>query len=399
MGIGSFFNPILAGGGTVSSMDVDFIASTQSTQAGEIVSFTNLSDPTPIFNFWEFGDGSFSTASNPDKIYSSIGAFSITLNACDNVSGSIESKNDYIIIESGPVIVVRSGGTLDLYYSNDGVNFQEGKDTGTIGTIVYSPEMNKFIAAELSGAFNYHISSNGFDWDTYALPSSGTRGVRGSMTFNGNIFLNAAGGLIMETADGINWTTYSRNDSANGYGIASNNDIYIAQSAGSSTQRLQRSTNLSTWTNTLSLDSTVGNVDWVEDFGLFISYSNGSSFYTSTDGISWTTRTVPSKGTSNARYPTGAYSPKLNMYIMCNSDNALRYSTNGTTFTLATLPGGYTGRPQSVIWVDKLNSFFAYGNTSTNAGSNIVLKSSDGVTWTQHTANINLNAVQCGVRQ
>jgi len=96
MGIGSFFNPILAGGGTVSSMDVDFIASTQSTTAGATISFTNLSDPTPIFNFWEFGDGSFSTASNPDKIYSSLGTFSVTLNACDLTSGGIKTKTDYI---------------------------------------------------------------------------------------------------------------------------------------------------------------------------------------------------------------------------------------------------------------------------------------------------------------
>ena len=97
MAIGSFFNPILAGG-TAVSMNVDFVASTESTETGATISFTNLSDPTPTFNFWDFGDGSFSTASNPDKVYLTDGTFSVTLNACDSISGGIETKTDYISI-------------------------------------------------------------------------------------------------------------------------------------------------------------------------------------------------------------------------------------------------------------------------------------------------------------
>jgi len=100
MNKGRFFTPILAG--AVSSMNVDFSASTQSTQIGVTVSFNNLSNPTPLFNFWNFGDGSFSTASAPDKVYLNNGTYSITLNAMDVTSGGIESKTDYIVIDFPP---------------------------------------------------------------------------------------------------------------------------------------------------------------------------------------------------------------------------------------------------------------------------------------------------------
>jgi PKD repeat protein len=89
----------VAPGGGGSSMDVDFLASTQLTEIGLTISFTNLSSPTPLHNYWEFGDNSFSTASNPDKKYFIDGTYSVKLNACDTISGGIETKTDYISIE------------------------------------------------------------------------------------------------------------------------------------------------------------------------------------------------------------------------------------------------------------------------------------------------------------
>jgi PKD repeat protein len=116
--IGGFFNPILQGG-TAASMDVDFVASTQSTDTGVGITFSNLSDPTPVFNFWEFSDGSFSTASSPQKSFTTPGTYSITLNAVDAVSGGIETKIDYISILgcNSPLVSLTD---LVLYYKFDG---------------------------------------------------------------------------------------------------------------------------------------------------------------------------------------------------------------------------------------------------------------------------------------
>jgi PKD repeat protein len=122
--IGGFFNPIITTGGTAASMDVDFIASTQSTDAGVGITFSNLSDPTPVFNFWEFGDGSFSTASNPFKTYSTSGTFSVKLHAVDNVSGGIETKTDYISVTQFTPNVI--SGLVGWYDATQGVTTDTG---------------------------------------------------------------------------------------------------------------------------------------------------------------------------------------------------------------------------------------------------------------------------------
>jgi hypothetical protein len=303
----------------------------------------------------------------------------------------------YLNASERPVFLARGAVGAELYYSEDGLNFTLAfTASATIGAIDYSPEANMFIAAELASPWEIHRSTDGKNWSSVVSPGSTTRGVRGATNLNGTFYLNRTSQVIAST-DGINWTEYTRNGASNSVGIATNGSIWVIGTDSTTTQRLQSSPDLTTWTN--RLDSGVRSaVHWVDDFGLFIVFNNTVNYFTSPDGITWTTHTVPSKGTSNSRYPIGAYSPKLGIFVMCNADNGLRWSSNGTTFTLATLPGGYTGRPQSVFWSDKFQYFVAYGNTDTNAASDIVLKSVDGKTWTQHTANITLDAVQCAAK-
>jgi len=133
--IGGFFNPILQGG-TAASMDVDFVASTQSTDGGVGITFSNLSDPTPVFNFWDFGDGSFSTASTPNKIYFLQGTYSVTLNAVDLVSGGIETKINYINILTSLTYTNATGGTT-LEYTSGGKKYRTHTFTSS-GSFVVS---------------------------------------------------------------------------------------------------------------------------------------------------------------------------------------------------------------------------------------------------------------------
>ncbi|WP_370575556.1 PKD domain-containing protein, partial [Methanomethylovorans sp.] len=74
------------------------------------VSFTDQSTNTPTTWFWEFGDGTNSTAQNPSHTYTSVGTYTVTLNA-SNVGGSNTSTQvSYITAAIAPV----SGFSADV---------------------------------------------------------------------------------------------------------------------------------------------------------------------------------------------------------------------------------------------------------------------------------------------
>jgi PKD repeat protein len=163
--IGGFFNPILQGG-TAASMDVDFVASTQSAQIGIGITFSNLSDPTPIFNFWEFGDGSFSTASNPTKSFLSPGDYTITLNAVDNNSGGIEEKIDYIDISKVFLLDSYPGATaafstsrISSTYNGDCMIVRRSTDNATQSIGFSNNELDTTSLLSFAGAGNAFITT------------------------------------------------------------------------------------------------------------------------------------------------------------------------------------------------------------------------------------------------
>lgn len=141
------------------SMDVDFSSSTQSITIGTTVSFTNLSDPVPIHNFWEFGDGSFSTASSPNKVYTLSGSFSVKLNSCDVTSGGIETKSGYIIVSLKYLLEEYAGATaaystrlLRTGYTGSCMRVRRSSDNteqdiGFVNNILDTTSLSSFVGA------------------------------------------------------------------------------------------------------------------------------------------------------------------------------------------------------------------------------------------------------------
>lgn len=105
--------------------------------------------------------------------------------------------------------------------------------------------------------------------------------------------------------------------------------------------------------------------------GVYVAVGSGS-FATSTDGITWTTRTSPSGLNHNGiTFGSGLFVTTVSNGITSTS---IYTSTDGITWTARTSPStGYQG----VFFGNSL--FVAFGST-------IVSTSTDGITWTSRTA-------------
>jgi PKD repeat protein len=79
---------------------VDFSASPTIAAVGSTVTFVDASTNSPASWLWNFGDGSESSIQNPSHIYSSVGNYTVTLNATNTYGTGTLSKTNYIQIKS-----------------------------------------------------------------------------------------------------------------------------------------------------------------------------------------------------------------------------------------------------------------------------------------------------------
>ncbi len=78
----------------------DFTADQTTINAGGSVNFTDLSTETPTSWSWNFGDGGTSTFENPSHTYSAAGTYTVSLVATNSTGSAIETKIDYITVNS-----------------------------------------------------------------------------------------------------------------------------------------------------------------------------------------------------------------------------------------------------------------------------------------------------------
>lgn len=202
-------------------------------------------------------------------------------------------------------------------------------------------------------------------------------------------------GNVATTANGITWNNVATLPAynpavANAYwsSLAYGNNTWVAVVAGANTTQAAYSTdNGNTWTSINPFSSSPGRVVRYSN-NIFL-VTNGSSTYTSTDGITWASTTVTAASTSvqyatdkNAWYSL-ALTGTANQVSVQKSTNNYSSATTST----ATLSG-----------VSAYNSiFWAYGNGTfvvIQQGSASSWTSSDAVTWTQNS-NVFANTNNC----
>jgi len=89
-----------------------FNGSPTTTYVGLPVQFTDTSTNNPTSWFWDFGDGTNSTAMNPAHQYTVAGTYSVTLTVTNSAGSDTETATNYITITPPPPVAAFSGTPL-----------------------------------------------------------------------------------------------------------------------------------------------------------------------------------------------------------------------------------------------------------------------------------------------
>jgi len=119
--------------------------------------------------------------------------------------------------------------------------------------------------------------------------------------------------------------------------------------------------------------------------GLFVAVGNGGTIFTSTDGVSWTSRTSGTTNNLNAV----AYSSTLGMFVAVGASGTILTSTDGTTWTSRS---GGAGTLYSVGWSPTAAAFMAVPLTGGTAYA-----STNGTSWSSVTGISGTNANKLAV--
>jgi hypothetical protein len=143
---------------------------------------------------------------------------------------------------------------------------------------------------------------------------------------------------------------------------------------GGTAGQFATSTDSITWTTRTSGISVQINAI-ISGNSLYVYGANGGVIRTSTNGITWTARTSGSATATNITALTFGD----NLYVYGNSIGAIRSSTNGITWTART-----SGTASSINGLAYGNGLFAYGDANGN-----IRTSTDAITWDVRTSGLN----------
>ncbi|MEI6316354.1 MAG: peptidoglycan-binding domain-containing protein [bacterium] len=326
---------------------------------------------------------------------------------------------------SGLFVTVGSYG--NIMTSPDGLTWTiQSSIGGGWNQVDWSPSLHLFVAVGHDGVHNgYATSPDGITWTSRNGPISSSISVVWAATApNGSggqgLFVAVGGGYgstngdqVATSPDGINWTgriaasqqgwidvTWG-STTPNGLG---GQGLFVAVSdSNSTTNGVMTSPDGITWTLHASNTGGWNGVTWASTAsngsggqGLFVaansSAASSNGVMTSPDGVTWTLRNTA--GITNNWYdvtwaanaPNGSGGQGLFVLVGASSGNGREVETspNGVTWTFRSesFDANYAENYVSVVWSPTVGIFVAFNYTNNNE----YISSSDGVTWTQHTA-------------
>jgi hypothetical protein len=220
------------------------------------------------------------------------------------------------------------------------------------------------IASAISGYLNAWSG-----WTSRTLPSASAWG---EVTHYNNRFMapTFTGSVVAYSDDGQSWTQANLPSSQRWCGVAYGAGLWVAivNNSGTSTYATS-SDNGANWTaRTLPVGAWYNWLIYAN--GIFIATTNNSTTYlTSTDGLSWTTRSGgigPQRVTWNGSMFVGTK----------DGVSTMQYSTDGINWTIGSMPANRNW------WMPNWNGSLWVANTY---DSNNIATSTDGINWTNRT--------------
>lgn len=155
-----------------------------------------------------------------------------------------------------------------------------------------------FCMVSYSGGGDAHVaatSPDGIAW-TLRYNTGFSTGIGGyGITYNGSVLcaVYGGGGVITSNDDGVTWVQHNfpSNISPAFKSIANNGSILCVFAYDANTHGMTSTDNGVTWTDTAGLPT--GRTRIAANGTVFCLILGGVTFYTSTDGVTWTSRSVP----------------------------------------------------------------------------------------------------------
>ena len=271
-------------------------------------------------------------------------------------------------------------------YKNNSVNNWYIKNTpsNTWKSIVYSIDLNLFVAISNSGTNNRIMTSNdGWNWISRTSPVDNDW-TSICYSYDLELFVavsnSGSNNRVITSSDGINWTsrTSAANNNWTSVCYSSELNLFVAVANSGTNNRVMTSNNGINWTSrTSAVDNNWTAICYSPDLKLFVAVANSGTnnrVMTSVDGINWIARI----SANNNDWTSICWASSLGLFIAVSNSgigNRIMTSNDGISWTSRNSPvdNDWT----SICYADELNLVIAIANS----GSNRIMKSNDGINW------------------
>lgn len=309
--------------------------------------------------------------------------YSLGIVKAEDVSTSYATEDyvNYIVYGGGGIVYYSFNGTV--WYQASGTPPNLPTSSAVRG--VYGG--GRFVLARwVYNDFVYVVhSSDGISWSEFSVLSAGTSAETPYIAYgNGTyvIALRGANDRFLYSTDFQNWSSYTLPTANYVNDIAYGNGVFVC--VQTSTTALVSSDGI-TWT---SVSMPIGVSSWTSvEFGngYFVALSNGDLAARSTDGINWSTSSLP----ASTNWPYLSYGGDgifIGASNVSSYDDTLAVSTDtGLTWQVVAPPGGPGVFDTIAVGADGLYGTYLYyaGPPETEFDfANEIFYSEDGINWT-----------------